>query len=206
MSVATLYSSGQWSYACRSLLFCVCWVWYYTYSVEYYSFTYAMLLVCSIVPCPAVSRIFYGIWMLHSLRIFLSFCKYVALRVWKTLYWYYCLLCLSMVLPVSLSLCGCCCFHRPSGLSIDNYCGWSGPVLFNGGMILWSFHCSALLLLCCYAIYSCWCILKMLVFNSCNCENYSYVYFLANKSWDFLKMHWTKTISTQLEVLLSDLL
>ena len=64
-----------------SLLFCVCWVWYYTYSVEYYSFTYAMLLVCSVVPCPAVSRIFYGIWMLHSLRIFLSFCKYVALRV-----------------------------------------------------------------------------------------------------------------------------
>ena len=66
---------------CMSLLFCVCWVWYYTYSVEYYSFTYAMLLVCSVVPCPAVSRIFYGIWMLHSLRIFLSFCKYVALRV-----------------------------------------------------------------------------------------------------------------------------
>ena len=44
-----------------SLLFCVCWVWYYTYSVEYYSLTYAMLLVCCIVPCPAVSRIFYGI-------------------------------------------------------------------------------------------------------------------------------------------------
>ena len=45
----------------RCLLFCVCWVWYYTYFVEYYSFTYAMLLVYSIVPCPAVSRIFYGI-------------------------------------------------------------------------------------------------------------------------------------------------
>ena len=44
-----------------SVLFRVCWVWYYTYSVEYYSFTYAMFLVCSIVPCLAVSRIFYGI-------------------------------------------------------------------------------------------------------------------------------------------------
>ena len=49
----------------RFLLFCVCWVWYYTYFVEYYLDTYAMLLVCSIVPCPAVSRVFYGIWMFH---------------------------------------------------------------------------------------------------------------------------------------------
>ena len=60
-----------------SLLFCVCWVWYYTYSVEYYSFTYAMLLVCSIVPCPAVSRILYGIWAFHSSRIFLSICMFL---------------------------------------------------------------------------------------------------------------------------------
>ena len=41
---------------------------------------------------------------------------------------------------------------------------------------------------------------------SCNCENSSYIYFLDKKSWDFLKMHWTKTISTQLALLFIDLL
>ena len=34
-----------------SLLFCVCWVWYYTYSVEYYSFTHVFGVFYSTMPC-----------------------------------------------------------------------------------------------------------------------------------------------------------
>jgi hypothetical protein len=165
----------------RFLLFCVCWVWYYTYFVEYYLDTYAMLLVCSIVPCPAVSRVFYGIWMFHpsilrSLSCWISLssvifggtyihlcidkkefmhmflcvldyirwacvlrCQCYAFRLqdcllfaWVLTGMYlssiatmqihnigvYSLLRLSMVLLMPSSLCGCCPFHRPSGLSI----------------------------------------------------------------------------------------
>ena len=81
---------------------------------------------------------------LEHLNVSMQYCEHE-----NTLYWYYSLLRLSTVLLVSSSLCGCC---------------WSGPVLLNGGMILWSFHCLALLLLCCNAMYSCWCIFKMLIF------------------------------------------
>ena len=88
-----------------SLLFRVCWVWYYTYFVDYYSFTYAMLLVCSIVPCPAVSRIFYGIWTFHSSMIFLSIwtflCSIASMKIHYTG---------TMVYYVCLRYCSC---HRP---------------------------------------------------------------------------------------------
>ena len=165
MSVATLYSSGQWSYACLLSAF-PCVLGLVLYIFRWVLFIYlcdAFGLFYSTMPCCVEDFLwhlnvsFFEDFLEH-LHVSMQHCEYE-----NTLYRYYCLLRLSMVLLMSLSLCGCCRFHRPSGLSIDNYCCWSGPVLFNGGMILWSFHCSALLLLCCYAIYSCWCILKMLI-------------------------------------------
>ena len=74
---------------CMLLLFCVCWVWYYTYFVAYYLGTYVMLLVRSMVSCPAVSRIFYGIWtvpssILRSLSCWISLSNVIFL--WWTLY------------------------------------------------------------------------------------------------------------------------
>jgi hypothetical protein len=112
MSAAALYSWDP-MHVC-SLLFCVCWVWYYTYSVEYYSFTYAMLLVCSIVPCPAVSRIFYGIWTFHSSRIFLSIwtflCSIASMKIHYTG---------TIVYYVCLWYCSCHCLYAVVAVSID---------------------------------------------------------------------------------------
>ena len=90
-----------------SLLFCVCWVWYYTYFFEYYSFTYAMFLVCSIVPCPAVALLCRGFSMAFELFILRRFswafelCSIASMKIHYTG---------TIVYYVCLRYCSC---HRP---------------------------------------------------------------------------------------------
>ena len=73
-SDAPLYSWDRWSHACQHFFIfcfflCVLDVVLYIFSwvlLIYLCDAFAVLLVCSIVPCLAVSRIFYGVWMVHS--------------------------------------------------------------------------------------------------------------------------------------------
>ena len=203
-----MYSSGQWSYACLLSAF-PCVLGLVLYIFRWVLFIYlcdAFGLFYSTMPCCVedflwhLNVLLFGDFLEH-LNVSMQHCEYE-----NTLYRYYGLLCLSMVLLMSSSLCGCCRFHRPSGLSIDNHCCWFGAVSL---MVAWYYGAFIVRCFCCFvatqsilvgAYLKCWFSI------SCNCENYSYVYFLVKTSWDFLKMHRMKTISNQLALLLIDLL